>query len=206
MRTHAAVALSSQPENNAEAVDERSWLARHCAGDKTAFPSLVEAYQRPLYTYLARCGVHPDSRDDVFQDIFIKIHLAARSYQSNRPLRPWLFAIATNTVRNHFRARRAQPRGVAPAEDFPDHRTPERQAEIRERVAQVEREIGALPLAQREVLVLSTLQDMRLSDIAASLGLPLNTVKTRLRRARLQLAARLADAARIGAGESHEAL
>ena len=52
-----------------------------------------------------------------------------------------IWAIATNTVRNHFRAQRAQPRGVTLAQDFPDHRSTERQAELREQVGQVEREI-----------------------------------------------------------------
>ena len=40
-------------------LEERTWLPRHCRGDSTAFPALLEAYRRPVYTYLVRFGVAP---------------------------------------------------------------------------------------------------------------------------------------------------
>jgi len=162
----------------------------------------MNAYQAPVYGYLVRCGVPPASRDDVFQEIFVKIHLAAASYQPSRPLRPWLFTIAANSVRNHLRDEGRQPvAGDAQACDEPsgDH-GPRALAEIRETTAWLEQALPALPPAQREVLLLGCVAGLRLQDIAAVLDIPLNTVKTLTRRARLSLARALAEHASGTAG------
>ena len=97
------MSLDAEPMETVVNLDERHWLARHCRGDRDAFGELMNAYQAPLYGYLVRCGVPAASRDDVFQEIFVKVHLAAASYQPSRPLRPWLFTIAANSVRNYLR-------------------------------------------------------------------------------------------------------
>ncbi len=60
--------LAGQPERVVD-LDERAWLARHCRGDSTAFPALLEAYRRPVYGYLVRCGVAAADRDDLFQSV-----------------------------------------------------------------------------------------------------------------------------------------
>jgi RNA polymerase sigma-70 factor (ECF subfamily) len=86
-------------------LEERSWLGRHYRGDQSAFPALLTAYRRPIYSYLVRSGVAEAERDDLFQSIFLKIHAAAKSYKPSLPLAPWLFTIAANTVRNHLRGR-----------------------------------------------------------------------------------------------------
>jgi RNA polymerase sigma-70 factor (ECF subfamily) len=177
-------------------LEERTWLTRHCRGDASAFPALLEAFRRPVYGYLVRSGVAVADRDDIFQSIFLKIHAAAQSYDSTRPLGPWLFTIVANTVRNHFRAQ-AIPITTVPRDealDPPDPSPgPEHIAATRETVAWLEQALLALPLAQREVLLLVTVTGLRQQDVANSLNLPLNTVKTHLRRARLALAAGLAD-------------
>ena len=95
--------IQAQPQEVVD-LEERSWLPRHCNGDQAAFPALLEAYRRPIYSYLVRTGVAQAQRDDLFQSIFLKIHSAAASYQPSRPLAPWLFTIVANSVRNHFRA------------------------------------------------------------------------------------------------------
>ncbi len=141
-------------------LDERAWLPRHCRGDSTAFPALLEAYRRPVYSYLVRCGVAAADRDDLFQNIFLKVHAAAGSYEPARPLGPWLFTIVANSARNHFRGPFRGPfRGWPdappaasyhqwpdPADPRPD---PERIAQGRETVAWLEAEIADLPPAQR---------------------------------------------------------
>ncbi len=176
-------------------LDERHWLPRHCRGDREAFTELMNAYQAPVYGYLVRSGVPSASRDDVFQEIFVKIHLAAASYQPSRPLRPWLFTIAANSVRNHLRDEgRRRGAGSARADSRPsgDH-GPQALAEIHETVAWLEQALPRLPLEQREVLLLGTVGGLRLQDIATVLEIPLNTVKTLTRRARMSLATALAE-------------
>ena len=193
----SSLAISSA-ERQQDVVDleERTWLTRHCRGDASAFPALLETYRKPVYGYLVRSGVVEADRDDIFQSIFLKIHAAAKTYDPTRPLGPWLFTIVANTVRNHFRAQTV-PITTVPRDDPLDppdpNPGPEHIAEARETVAWLEEALLALPPVQREVLLLITIVGLRQQDAANSLNLPLNTVKTHLRRARLALAAGLAE-------------
>ncbi len=192
----------AEPLETVVNLDERNWLARHCRGDRDAFAQLMNAYQSSVYGYLVRCGVPPASRDDAFQEIFVKIHLAAASYQPSRPLRPWLFTIAANSVRNHLRDESRHRRfDNTPADSRPsgDH-GPQALAEIGETVAWLERALPSLPLEQREVLLLGSVGGLRLQDIATVLDIPLNTVKTLTRRARIGLAKSLAEHRAVAAG------
>ncbi len=157
----------------------------------------MAAYRRPVYSYLVRSGVAEADRDDVFQAIFLKIHAAAGSYDPARPLAPWLFTIVANSVRNHHRDRPRAAGSTLSDEDPPDppdpNPGPEHIASVRETLAWLEGALAALPPAQREALLLTAIVGLRQRDVALALDLPLNTVKTHLRRARLALAARLAE-------------
>jgi RNA polymerase sigma-70 factor (ECF subfamily) len=170
-------------------------LVRHAAGDVTAFPDLVAAYRRPVYSWLVRCGVHEADRDDLFQSIFLRLHRAAGQYQPERPAHPWIFTIVANEVRRYLRRRRIRdlvllpPTEVEPPTEAPDA---QQAAEARETVAWLESELSRLPLAQREALLMVSVQGRSLSEAAEALGRPLSTIKTHLRRARLGLAERLA--------------
>jgi RNA polymerase sigma-70 factor (ECF subfamily) len=165
-------------------------LAAHRNGDREAFPRLVQQYRRPVYGYLFHCGVPEPDRDDLFQEIFVRVHRQAGSYDPSRPLHPWLFTVVANAVRTYFRKQNRRLFFFAgpPDEDVRDPAPDgEALASARETTDWLERAIQALPLSQREVLVLATLENLPMNDIASILGLPVNTVKTQLRRARLRL-------------------
>lgn len=202
--------VSARCEQEVVDLEERSWLPRHCSGDRQAFAALLGAYQRPVYSYLIRWGCSPHVADDVFQDIFLKIHAAAATYQPSRPLKPWIFTIVVNTVRNHFRAQSVRDDVVHEA-DLSTVSTggdpTETNVAARRLVNWVEHAITTLPVAQRDVLVLTTIYGMQQMETAEILGLPLNTVKTHLRRARMALTKRLMDSAGSTiAGGVHEHL
>lgn len=193
-----------EPESPVRIVrpDERQLLLRHREGDAEAFAGLVAEYRAPVYSYLARCGVEAGDRDDLFQDVFIKIHRAADSYDAERPLHPWVFTIVSNTVRSHLRKRRVRQLvfGSSGREDDPEGAEQvadpapdgERRTAARETANFIHRELARLRLVQREVVLLACVEKLPLKDIAAVLGIPVNTVKTHLRRARLALAGALA--------------
>lgn len=177
-------------QDDVDTSGERGWLARHCYGDKEAFPRLLEHYRRPVYNYLARCGLDTASRDDLFQDIFLKIHASADSYQSSQPLRPWIFTIAANAVRNYWRKTNAMLRVVSD-EPLAQHANPgpgtDGAAETEQTLDWLPEAIARLPLAHREVLILVAIEGLPQQEAAAILDMPLNSVKTNLRRARLAL-------------------
>ena len=173
-----------------------------CSGDSNAFAELMEAYRAPVWSYLARCGVNLQLREDLFQDIFLKIHQSAPSYRASWPLRPWVFTIAANTLRNHVRDRKRHRQIFTAHEELPEPVDPKPGLdEIATGVqmqAWLDRAIGQLPFSQREVLVLVTLESLPLKEVAAILKVSQNTVKTRLRRARLRLADMLAAHEGVG--------
>lgn len=170
--------------------EEGQILVRHREGDADAFRELVSRYRAPVYAYLVRCGVDPSGRDDLFQDIFLKVHRAAHAYDPARPLHPWLFTIVANTVRTHFRRLRVS--ALVQLERAPEPSTPsdygQQQLEAAETAGWLAEALSQLPLPQREVVLLSCVENWEQKDVAEALSMPVNTVKTHLRRARLELA------------------
>lgn len=171
-------------------VDERRLLLDHRQGDDRAFAKLVAAYRAPVYGHLCRCGVPEPERDDLFQEIFLRVHRSASQYDEGRPLHPWLFTIVANAVRSYFRRQRvrelvaSEPEAADPVDPAPDG---ERRAVARQTAAWLGERIQHLPLNQRQVLLLAAVESLPMQEIATALEIPLNTVKSSLRRARRAL-------------------
>jgi RNA polymerase sigma-70 factor (ECF subfamily) len=176
-------------------LEERQLLVLHRKGDPDAFAELIERYRAPVYGYLVRFVRESESREDLFQEIFLRIHHAAWSYRPDRPLHPWVFTIVANTVRSHHR-RRSVRRLVFPEEHGgdPSSETPDgyEVLEARETASWLDEALGRLPDAQREVLILVCVETLSQQEVSEILGVPINTVKTRLRRGRMALAEALA--------------
>lgn len=171
-------------------VEERTWLPRYCRGEDQYFNKLVNAYRGPIYNYLWRSGFDPDRCDDLFQDIFIKVHRAAESYKPNNPLKPWIFTIAVNTVRNYLRINELDRCFDIDVQSIPDIAvTPDIALGHKQTLAWLQNAISQLPPAQSEVIILSTIESISHKDIASILDIPINTVKTNIRRARQKLIA-----------------
>ena len=193
-----------QPNEGAEkaggarviAISERVLLERHRRGDPDAFPALMAAFRAPVFGYLTRCGVATADRDDLFQEVFLRVHRAAgpngTSELPTGPVAPWLFTIAVNLVRSHYR--KASVRkimtldGAAGETTASTNELPDRALESRRELAWLDAAMARLPLEQREALVLSTIEGLDIAEVAIALDVPADTVKTRVRRARLALA------------------
>ncbi len=184
---------------------ERQIFLRHRNGDPEAFAEFVQAYRSPVYAYLARCAVAPADRDDLFQDVFIRIHRAQDQYCADRPLHPWIFTIVANVVRTyHSKRKRLALVHARVAERSPSNNhnvDGEKVASARQTAAWLEGAIQTLAPLQREVLMLTCVENIPQKDAAAALDLPLNTLKTHLRRARLALLDALDRRNSAGVGE-----
>src|SRR2546427_2542426 len=71
-------------------------LVRSCRGQTEAFGALVRRYERELYGYLRRYLGDSSLAEDVFQNTFLQLYLKSGQYQEGRPVRPWLYTIATH--------------------------------------------------------------------------------------------------------------
>jgi RNA polymerase sigma-70 factor (ECF subfamily) len=189
-----ADATQSCPPSSGKA--DRVLLERHRRGDPDAFAALMATFRAPVFGYLTRCGVATADRDDLFQEVFLRVHRAAgpdgTSELPTGALAPWLFTIAVNLVRSHFRKAGVRKimtlDGAAGETTASASASPERALESRRELAWLEDAMEKLPLEQREALVLSSIDGMELAEIATALEVPAETVKTRVRRARLALA------------------
>src|SRR5687767_10588782 len=78
------------------ACSDEDLLGRARHGDSQAFAALVKRYERELYGYLRRYVGDATLADDVFQNTFLQVYLKREQYEAGRPVRPWLYTIATH--------------------------------------------------------------------------------------------------------------
>lgn len=149
-----------------------------------------------VWRTLRRLGLDRASADDAAQEAFV---VAARKLEAVEPGRERAFLVATALRiasnarrRHHQRDHRLDGLGSL-AELVSTQPLPDEELEKRRALARLDRALDAMPDALRAVLVLTELDALPQPEVAALLGLPLGTVASRLRRARLELAGALAD-------------
>jgi RNA polymerase sigma-70 factor (ECF subfamily) len=132
----------------------------------------------------------PDLAEDVAQDALLKAWQALPSYRGDAPLKNWLLRITHNTAISALRRRREiqmDPRELPEATE-PRHHSLEVVVEGRLAAGQFEAALSQLDELSRSIVVLREVEGLSYDEIADVLGIPLPTVKTRLLRARRQLA------------------
>jgi RNA polymerase sigma-70 factor, ECF subfamily len=179
-------------------------LAAVLAGDMDALAGLVERYQAPLTGYLDRL-VGPDwaLAQDLVQETFLRV-LRQHACRGSRPFKPWLYAIATNLARDHFKSAAVQ-RSASLDDTFEDRLAdceagPEELALASEQGVALAQALSHLSTEYRATLVLRFYNDMSLHDIADTLEVPLGTVKSRLSVGLRRLRAALLATAQIEEG------
>ncbi|MCB9737336.1 MAG: RNA polymerase sigma factor [Deltaproteobacteria bacterium] len=185
-------------------------IARHRAGERGAFEALVGHYRGSIYGFYRRNGLAPEVADDLFQDTFLRVHQHAASYAPERPFRVWLFTIAHNLLRSHWRKRAVRrilvdwwagsPDDGRPLDPPDGGPSPADAAETGETLAWLEGALGALAEGPRQALLLTQVEGLKLTEAADVLGVPVATVKTWVHRGRRDLA--LARRARSGGSEA----
>lgn len=186
------------PPDPPDRLPDEELLARLRDGERDVFGTLVRRYERELYGYLRRYLGDDDLAADVFQNTFVAVFVKIAQYEPGRPARPWLYAIATNQAIDAARRRARRGATLAadvsvgdPGDDAPPlleaqpAREPDPASEVAlsEERKQVREAVERLPDLLRQVVLLAYFQGMKYQDIAAALGVPLGTVKSRLHAA-----------------------
>jgi RNA polymerase sigma-70 factor (ECF subfamily) len=154
------------------------------AGERDALRVLVERHQTALTGYLDRL-VGPDwsLAQDLCQETFLRV-LRQAAPRGDRPFRPWLYTIATNLARDHFKSatvRRAARLDLSQIEQLCDSaQGPEEYALQVEQQSAIVAAISVLGAEYRAALLLRFYSGMSLQEIADTLEIPLGTVKSRL--------------------------
>lgn len=165
------------------------------AGRLEALGVLFDRHEPAVRRYLARL-VRPSDVDDLVQATFLEVVRAAARFDPAFAARNWLFGIASVVARRHRRsiahtfARLAAWTERLRGEPAPV-RTPVEELEVDDRVRRTERALAALSPKKREVLLLVSIEGLSGEEVASALGIPINTVWTRLHHARRELRAAL---------------
>jgi RNA polymerase sigma-70 factor (ECF subfamily) len=184
-------------KSDSEKPTDADLLARFTEGDEAAFRDLVNRYKNGLYAFLKQFLNHRDMVEDAFQETFLQVFTSRASFDTSRPLRPWLFTIAANKAKDALRKRQrtaATPIGtIADAQEMSfddvlntftaDDTMPYEVLQKNETAARVAQVIADMPENLREILILAYFNKFSYKQMANILSIPIGTVKSRLHTA-----------------------
>ena len=175
----------------AEAVEGADLIRRITEGDAEALGGLYDLYGRVVFTVIHRMVALPDAAEEVTQDVFHAVWRRASSYDAARgAVRGWLLTVARNAAidwRRANSARGARERALGDAVELVDELRIDERVSLRLRDERVRSAVLALPSEQRQVLDLAFWSGLSQSEIAQRTGIPLGTVKSRVRLAMAKL-------------------
>ena len=192
-----------------------SLVRRVQRGDKGAFDALVLKYQHKVVKLVMRYVRNPAEAEDVAQEAFIKAYRALPQFRGESAFYTWLYRIAINTAKNAVVSRDRSPvefdldaQNSDEAYDMQgrlkDSETPEGLVLTDEIRSTVNSAIDALPEDLRTAIVLRELEGLSYEEIAATMGCPVGTVRSRIFRAREAIDRRLREVFEGGLGRTEE--
>jgi RNA polymerase sigma-70 factor, ECF subfamily len=197
-------ALGSMTTESLSPISDEELFSRYRdSADPDDFNELIRRYERELFRYLARYLGNPTLAEDVFQNTFLQVHLKRGLYEDGRPVRPWLYSIATHQAVDALRKAGRHPTvsldrrinssgGESDPGSLVDLLVAEGSAPLAEMQDQERREwmaksVEKLPETLRQTLILAYYQDLKYREIAEILKIPVGTVKSRLHAALAKL-------------------
>lgn len=174
--------------------EEQVWLEQARQGDKSAFGRLIEAYQGPVYNLAYRMLGNRGEAEEAAQEAFIRAYTRLDTYDPSRKFSTWMLSITSNYCIDLLRKRRAlllsldQPLPPHPALMSDRDQNPEAQTADSERESMVQALLEHLPEDYRQAVVLRYWYDLSYEEIAGVMDTTVSAIKSRLFRARRQLA------------------
>ncbi len=178
-------------------------MVRLAAGQAVALNDLMARHAPKLFNYLVRSLQNEDDAADLAQDTFLRVFQHRTKFDGRMKFSTWLYAIASNLVKDRYRHRTRHPQvslnaeNEATGEDFsetlPEQKpTPSESLQDSEQAAAVRQAVGQLPEELRTPLILSEYEGFSHAEIGEILKCSTKAVETRLYRARNQLREKLA--------------
>lgn len=175
-------------------------VRRFLAGDRQAFSQIVRRYQDRVYGLCYRWLGDPATAEELTQDIFIALFKSMERFRGESSFATWVFRISVNHCKNRrlYQKRRAwdrhEPLEGTPQDDGPVREIPAPSSETdgwarqEESSTLVHQALEALQEEHRQIIILRDIEDLDYEEIADVLDVPRGTVKSRLHRARAELA------------------
>ena len=181
---------------------DRADMERLATGNDAALNDLMERHATPVFHFICRMVGNEDDANDLAQETFVRVFKSAKSFRANEKFSTWLFTIAANLARNHFRWRGRHPNISLDAENPETEQTlgstlpansptPKEAALTAERAIAVRAAVKNLPEDLREAIVLCEWEERSIAEAAMILETTPKSVESRLYRARGILRERL---------------
>jgi RNA polymerase sigma-70 factor (ECF subfamily) len=169
---------------------------RAAAGRADAWEELLALYGDRVYNLALHFAGSVENAEDLTQEVFLRLYQNLRLYRGDVPLAGWALRLSRNVCIDCYRRCRRERRAVALSEELlarlPADDDPQADAHKRQQLRTVYRSLEEMPEDLAEVVLLRDLQGWSLEETAAALAVPVGTVKSRLHRARLELAGQVA--------------
>ena len=165
-------------------------------GNLDAYGEIIREYQTSVFNVCLRILGSIQEAEDLTQEAFLRAYWKISHYDPSRPFGPWMRVLAANLCYNHLKKVRLKGVPLEDEQSLPPGNTgrgPETFLEITQEGQELYHKIWQLPENQRVALELRHFQDLSYEEIASTLNLPLNTVRSHLYRARRKLAEMLEE-------------
>jgi RNA polymerase sigma-70 factor (ECF subfamily) len=189
-------------DSNGDEQDARD-MARLAGGHDAALNDLMDRHAGRLFHYLVRSLQDESDASDLAQETFVKIYQNRTKFDADQRFSTWLYAIASNLVRDRYRWRSRHQQVSIDAENQQDESSlidtltavetlPDEDMQTEERAEAVRQAVAALPEELKQPLILAVYEELPQAEIATILKCSVKAVETRIYRARHQLRAALA--------------
>ncbi len=172
---------------------ERVWLVSFRRGDMQAFERVVDVYQQSIFSYLKRCQLTHIECEQLFEEIFATIYHNADQYSASASLKPWVFKIVISVVRGFLKQKNSGYKlkiaDIPVLDEFKERRRAARKTSSRVKfIAWLSTAVSEyLSDTEAEALLLTTVEDLSLDDVALILDMSMSTLKVHLKNARQTL-------------------
>ena len=170
--------------------NETDLITHTQAGDPEAFSPLVVKYHDHLLCHIRRRVTDPDLAKDLTQETWLKAYRAIQSYRCDSAFYSWLYRIAENVIKDHFRKHipDTEPLHLSDEKRITETYTCPSHAILRQELQEtLKTALNCLTTLRREVFVLYYCHEWHIKAIATRLNRSEGTIKSHLRNARLQL-------------------
>jgi RNA polymerase sigma factor (sigma-70 family) len=157
-------------------------MSAYVSGDKAAFRLLFERYAPLLGRVLTRQLRSAHQADDLVQQTFLQLHRARHDFRPGARLKPWLFTIAQNLAREHFRRARRRPEAPLELDGRADPAVDPRGADRSDAARVLELALGQISPDQAQVIALHWLAGLSFAEVAEVVGVSVSAVKVRAHR------------------------
>lgn len=170
------------------APSDEALIAAVAGGDEVSFGMLYDRYIKAVYSLALRIVQEQSLAEEVTQEVFVRLWRNAATFTSERGrFASWLLGMTHHLAIDQVRRRRARPQAIASTDDLPVQGLPDTRIDVEEeawmsvRRDVLRRALAQLPEAQRRVIELAYFNGLTHVEIAALVGDPLGTIKTRMR-------------------------